>query len=163
MIPVEMATRQGRRATDWVIQLYRGARANTLAIFQIWKDERGYWSTRRILLWIWTILGAWVIYREVTARVYVVRETIITPHFLSNAWIQAWAITEGAFIVAVFGPVVADYLKNAAPALTAISTALRERAAEVAGPKLPQAGVAPSNPEIRKALGEYSPEEQEGF
>lgn len=119
--------KQGRRAVDWVFVPLVFAAKQASNIFQIWKDERGAWSTRRILLWFWTILGAWALWTEVTARVYVVNETIITPRFLSNAWIQAWMVTEGAFIVAVFGPVVADYLKNAAPSITAIGTAIREK------------------------------------
>lgn len=108
-------------------------------ILSIWKDERNQWSTRRILLWVWTFLGFWAIVREVTGRVYVIRETIIQPHPLNNAWIQAWMVTEGAFIVAVFGPVMIDYFKNAAPAVTAIGSALRDRVIEPVrrDPRLP--------------------------
>jgi hypothetical protein len=124
----------GRRATDVVSHAVAGLVTRvfmqTNSIFNIWKDERGYWSTRRILLWFWTGLGFWAIWREVTARVYIVNETIIHPHFLGNAWIQTWMIVEGAFIAAVFGPVMVDYFKNAAPAMTAIGGALRDNVIE---------------------------------
>jgi hypothetical protein len=121
----------GRRSTDWVKRVISLVLRQSSSIFDIWKDERGHWSTRRILLWAWTGLGWWAITREITAKVYVVtkmngEQVIINPHFLNNAWVQAWMITEGAFIVAVFGPVVADYLKNAAPAIAAIGAAVRD-------------------------------------
>lgn len=99
----------------------------TNSVLNIWKDERGMWSTRRILLWVWTWFGLWVMRLEVVARVYVTNGVVVQPHPLNNAWIQAWQITEGALIVAVFGPVMIDYFKNAAPAMTAISGALRDR------------------------------------
>lgn len=118
----------GRRASDFATGVVTRVYEEASGIAAIWKDERGRWSTRRILLWAWTFLGAWSIWLEMTAKVYVVRNTIITPHFLNNAWISAWSVTEGALIVAVFGPVMIDYFKNAAPAMTAIGGALRDRA-----------------------------------
>ncbi len=135
----------GRRAADVVAHTATGLVTRVVhegnSILEIWKDDRSRrWSTRRILLWAWTGLGFWVIRSEVTARVYVVGDKIIHPHFLSNAWIQAWMVTEGAFVVAVFGPVVADYLKNAAPAITAIATGLRDRVIDpvlVRDPRMP--------------------------
>lgn len=99
----------------------------TTNFLNIWKDERGNWSTRRILLWTWTLFGLWVMRLEVVARVYIINGTIVQPHPLNNAWIQAWQITEGALIVAVFGPVMVDYFRNAAPAMTAIGGALRDK------------------------------------
>jgi hypothetical protein len=121
----------GRRSTDWVKRIVKLVLSQSTSILDIWKDERGHWSTRRLLLWGWTIFGMWLMHLEATARVYLVtkangEQEVITPHFLNNAWIQAWMITEGALIVAVFGPVVADYLKNAAPALAAIGAAARD-------------------------------------
>lgn len=133
----------GRRATDYITHAASGLVTRVVQeggnILGIWKDERGYWSTRRILLWIWTGLGFWAIVREVVGRAYVVRDTIIQPHPLNNAWIQAWMVTEGAFIVAVFGPVMVDYFKNAAPAMSAIGSALRDRVIDpiVRDPRLP--------------------------
>lgn len=123
--------KQGRRAIDWVFMPLAFAVKQASNIFDIWKDDRSHrWSTRRILLWCWTGLGFYAIWLEITARVYIVHETIIQPHPLNNAWIQAWSVTEGAFIVAVFGPVVVDYFKNAAPAMTAIGGAVRDRVIE---------------------------------
>lgn len=135
----------GRRAADVVAHTATGIVTTVIHeannILDIWKDDRSRrWSTRRILLWVWTGLGFWMMRREVLAKVYVVRETIIQPHPLNNAWIQAWMVTEGAFIVAVFGPVMVDYFKNVAPAVTAIGGALRDRVIDpvlVRDPRLP--------------------------
>lgn len=123
---------------DWVFVPLTFAVKQASGIAEIFKDERGAWSTRRILLWVWTFLGAWCIWVEVTARAYVVMDTIVTPHMLSNGWVQAWTVTEGAFIVAVFGPVVADYLKNATPSISAISGAIRNNVSPPFAPPPPE-------------------------
>lgn len=154
MMTQTLIVQQGRRATDWVIRAAGRVYRSAGNILEIWKDERLRWSTRRILLWAWTGLGFWALRHEVVARVYVVNDTIITPHFLSNAWIQAWTLVETAFIVAVFGPVVADYLKNAAPAIASISSAVRDAIKDLHPP--PTAGVQPSNPEVKQALQQAS-------
>lgn len=123
--------KQGRRANDWVFRPLMFAIKQANGILDIWKDDRSHrWSTRRILLWIWTWLGANAIWMETHAKVYLIGGTVITPHPLNNAWIQAWAACEGSFIVAVFGPVMIDYWKNMAPAVTAMGAAVRDKIVE---------------------------------
>jgi hypothetical protein len=119
-VVAEAVVKSGRRKSDIAIIEARG-RSIFFWIFGMFLDDRHKPSMSRIMLALWTMLGAKMIYHELDLHLGQVP--------LSNAVWQAWWAAEGVLALAVFGPSVASYFgvgAAGAAGATALGAAIRD-------------------------------------
>lgn len=115
---VRAEVKSGRRKTDVQI-LEERSRGIFFWLFGMFLDDRHKPSMSRIMLAVWTVIGAKMIFHELNLH------QGSLP--LQNAVWQAWWAAEGMLALAVFGPSIASYFgAGAAGAAAGIGASIRD-------------------------------------